>query len=105
VGCTYTPSGTGYPDRNQFKSPGFWNADMIFYKSFQITERVNLQFRGEFYNIFNHHNQYMTALNLDVSSIDPTSPFIQTEKGGPTGVAGTATDERRNIQLGLRLSF
>ncbi len=105
VGCTYTASGAGYPDRNQFKSPGFWNADMIFYKSFQITERVGLQFRGEFYNIFNHHNQYMNILNLDVSSIDPGSPFIQTEKGGPTGVAGTATDERRNIQLGLRLSF
>jgi hypothetical protein len=105
VGCTYTPSGTGYPDRNQFGSPGFWNADMIFSKSFQITERVGLQFRGEFYNIFNHHNQYLSVLNLDVSSIDPTKPFIQTEKGGPSGVAGTATDERRNIQLGLRLSF
>jgi hypothetical protein len=78
---------------------------MIFYKSFQITERVGLQFRGEFYNIFNHHNQYISVLNLDVSSMDPTSPFVQTEKGGPSGVAGTATDERRNIQLGLRLSF
>jgi outer membrane receptor protein involved in Fe transport len=105
VGCTYTPSGTGYPDRNQFKSPGFWNADMIFSKSFQITERVGLQFRGEFYNIFNHHNQYINVLNLDVSSMTASSPFVQTEKGGPTGVAGTATDERRNIQLGLRLSF
>jgi hypothetical protein len=105
VGCTYTTSGAAYPDRNQFKSPGYWNSDMSFYKTFQLTERFGLQFRGEFYNIFNHHNQYISTLNLDVSSMDPASPFVQTEKGGKFGVPGQASDERRNIQLGLRLSF
>jgi hypothetical protein len=105
VGCTYTASGAGYPDRNQFISPGFWNADMIFTKSFQLTERFGLQFRGELYNIVNHHNQYISVLNLDVSGISQSSPFIQTEKGGPTGVPGTASDERRNVQFGLRLTF
>jgi len=105
VGCTYTPSGTGYPDRNQFGSPHFWNADMIFYKNFQLTERLGLQFRGELYNILNHHNQYISILNLDVSGISGSSPFVQTEKGGPSGVAGTATDERRNVQFGLKLTF
>jgi hypothetical protein len=78
---------------------------MIFSKSFQLTERFGLQFRGEFYNIFNHQNQFISVLNLDVSSISAASPFVQTEKGGPGGVAGTAQDERRAIQLGLRLSF
>ena len=105
VGCTYTASGAGYPDRNQFKSPGYWNSDMSFYKTFQLTERFGLQFRGEFYNIFNHHNQYISTLNLDVSSMNPASPFVQTEKGGKFGVPGQPSDERRNIQLGLRLTF
>jgi hypothetical protein len=109
VGCTYTSSGAPYPDRNQFFGPGFWNLDMSFYKTFKLTERFGLQFRGEFYNIFNHHNQYITNGNLDTSSLTSNTPvqsfFIQTEKGGPSGTAGTSTDERRNIQLALRLTF
>ena len=82
---------------------------MSFYKTFKLTERFGLQFRGEFYNIFNHHNQYITNGNLDTSSLTSNTPvqsfFIQTEKGGPSGTAGTSTDERRNIQLALRLTF
>ena len=108
VGCTYTINGAAYPDRNQFISPGFWNWDMNFYKTFKLTERFGLQFRGEFYNIFNHHNQYVYVYNLDAASVAADSQgryFIQTEKGGPTGQAGTATDERRNIQFGLKLMF
>src|SRR5713101_885982 len=86
VGCTYTTDGSAYPDRNQFFGPGFWNLDMNFYKTFKLTERFGLQFRGEFYNIFNHHNQYITNGNLDISSLSSNTPvqsfFIQTEKGG-----------------------
>ncbi len=103
TGCTYTTDGSKYPGRNGFYGPGYWNADMNFYKNFSLTERFKLQFRGEFYNIFNHHNQYISALNLDVSSMG--TPFVQTEKGGIFGTAGQSTDERRNIQFGLKLSF
>jgi outer membrane receptor protein involved in Fe transport len=107
-GCTYTSNGQPYPERNQFFGPHYWNIDMNFYKTFKITERFGLQFRGEFYNIFNHHNQYVSTENLDVSSM--TAPFIQTEKGGPYGFPGICTtgngcDERRNIQFGLKLFF
>jgi hypothetical protein len=103
AGCTYTSNGDPYAARNQFFGPSFWNLDMNFYKTFKLTERLGLQFRGEFYNIFNHSNAYINNLNLDISSL--STPFVQTEKGGPSGSAGTATDERRNIQLGLRLTF
>ncbi len=103
TGCTYTTDGSKYPGRNGFSGPGYWNADMNFYKNFSLTERFKVQFRGEFYNIFNHHNQYISAYNLDVSSM--STPFVQTEKGGIYGVPGQSTDERRNIQFGLKLSF
>jgi hypothetical protein len=33
------------------------------------------------------------------------TPFIQTQKGGIYGVAGQPTDERRNIQFALKLTF
>ena len=76
---------------------------MNFYKNIKLAERFGLQFRAEMYNIFNHHNQYVTTENLDVSSL--TTPFVQTEKGGIYGVAGQPTDERRHIQFGLKLTF
>jgi hypothetical protein len=106
-GCTYSTNGQAYPERNQYVGPNYWNIDMNFYKTFKLTERFGLQFRGEFYNILNHHNQYVTTENLDVSSL--STPFIQTEKGGLYGVPGVCStstcDERRNIQFGLKLLF
>ncbi len=103
TGCSYTSNGQPYPERNQFYGPNFWNLDMNFYKTFRITERFGLQFRSEMYNILNHHNQYVTTEQLNVSSF--STPFIQTQKGGIYGVAGQPTDERRNIQFALRLMF
>jgi carboxypeptidase family protein/TonB-dependent receptor-like protein len=103
TGCRYSALGLPYPERNNYFGPGYWNVDMNFFKSFKVTERFGLQFRAEMYNIFNHHNQYINQSNLDVSSM--ATPFVQTEKGGPQGTAGNSTDERRNIQLGLKLTF
>jgi hypothetical protein len=102
-GCTYTADGRAYPDRNQFVAPGVWNLDMNLQKGFAFSEKGRLQFRAEMYNIFNHSNQYISGLNLDVSSM--ISPYVQTEKGGPDGYAGTPVDERRNMQLSLRVIF
>jgi hypothetical protein len=31
--------------------------------------------------------------------------YVQSEKGGVLGVGGAPTDERRNIQFGLKLMF
>ncbi len=103
TGCTYTVSGLPYPERNQYVGPGYWNIDMNFYKTFKITERFGLQFRAEMYNILNHNNQYIQYLNLDVSSMG--TPFVTSSKGATFGIPGQPTDERRNIQLGLKLMF
>ena len=105
-GCTYTISGLPYPERNQFWGPSYWNMNANFFKNFKLTERFGLQFRAEMYNLFNHHNTYVETLNLDaeVGGLAQT-PYIQAEKGGPWGYTGTIADERRNIQLGLKLTF
>ena len=49
------PGDTGSP-RNIFEAPGYWNLDSALDKRFQVTERVSLQFRSEFFNILNHAN-------------------------------------------------
>ena len=64
--------------------------DIAAMKAFQISERVNLKFRAEFYNAFNHPN--FGAPNTTVTSSNfgrITSTFV----------------DPRNIQLALRLVF
>jgi len=41
---------------NQFRGPRYVQTDTTLYKDTHITERVNFQFRFEFYNLFNHPN-------------------------------------------------
>jgi hypothetical protein len=38
------------------RGPGVVNFDMGLYKEFAFTERYRMQFRSEFFNIFNHPN-------------------------------------------------
>jgi len=60
--CVYP---AGMSGRNSFREPGTWNMDMSISKNFKVTEKVGLQFRSEFFNIFNHSNYYVQTGNLD----------------------------------------
>jgi hypothetical protein len=42
--------------RNAIYGPHFWNVDFAVSKDTRIFERVNLQLRAEFFNLFNHPN-------------------------------------------------
>ena len=77
--------------RNSFRGPGQWNLNLGVYKSFRLTERFKMQFRGEFYNAFNHANLFLNGGNVDVSS--------------GNGSIGAYKDGLRNIQLAVRLTF
>jgi hypothetical protein len=114
--CTTPGSGANGPclfdprmvQRNSFRGPGKWNATFAVYKNFKLTERVGLQVRSEFYNIFNHHNYYVIGDATDAAGYDPTAPTtVQLVKGCPAGSCGTnpSTEERRNIQFGLKVIF
>jgi hypothetical protein len=46
----------GNMGRNIFRDFGFRNADFSANKNFRFGERLNMQFRAEFFNIFNHPN-------------------------------------------------
>jgi len=91
--------------KDRFSSPGYYMLNFGAYKTFKLTERFSMQFRGEFYNLLNHHNQYVNVGNATTSA-----KFIQTVKGaqGGAGVsAGVAgpNDERRNVQIGAKIIF
>ena len=63
--CVYSLSGLPQGHRNAYAGPSFWNFNFVVAKTFKLTERFNLQFRGEFYNAFNHSNYYINTGNLD----------------------------------------
>ncbi len=42
--------------RGQLRGPGLWNVDYSLFKNFDVTEKMRLQLRGEFFNVFNHAN-------------------------------------------------
>lgn len=46
----------GSVGRNRLVGPNFSQLDTSFFKTFQVTERVNAQFRAEIFNLPNHTN-------------------------------------------------
>ncbi len=50
------PSTIGNVGRNSLRGPAYFQWDMSGMKNFPITERVQMQFRADIFNIFNHPN-------------------------------------------------
>ncbi len=62
-----TPAGVyGSEGRNVVQGPGFTQWDFSALKDFRLTESKNLQFRAEFFNLFNRTNFRLP--NTDISS-------------------------------------
>ncbi len=82
----------GNSARNFMRGPGFVNFDMSFFKNFNFGERWKVQFRGEFFNIFNHPNFG-----------NPNSTFVP----GSTvfGNITTLSSNMRQTQFGLKVLF
>ncbi len=83
--------------RNTLNGPGLSELDLSLRKNTAISERVNLQFRSEFFNVLNHTN--FGTPNTVVYSSASTTP-------SPTaGVITTTATTSRQIQFGLKLLF
>jgi hypothetical protein len=90
--------------RNFFRGPSYANFDLAFSKTTVITERVKLEFRAEFFNIFNHANFLNPGVTNNGDGIfaggAPGTNINSSSFGEITG-----TYDPRIIQLALRLSF
>jgi Carboxypeptidase regulatory-like domain len=80
----------GNSGRNILYGPGRVNFDFSLFKQFGITERLNLQFRTEFFNLFN-------TPQFDL----PNAAIGASNAGTITAIVGTP----RQIQFGLKLVF
>ncbi|MBZ5667342.1 MAG: TonB-dependent receptor [Acidobacteriia bacterium] len=83
----------GNAGRNSLTGPGFVNFDFSLFKSFQL-ERFKLEFRSEFFNVFNHTN-----LGLPNSQVDAASG------GENPGQILNAAGNPRQVQFALKLLF
>jgi outer membrane receptor protein involved in Fe transport len=100
--------------RNQIYGPGFRNVDFSISKMTKLRETASLQFRVEFFNIFNHPNFALPSgfitpgLNSDGTIKDP-APGIQgaitQTPDAAQGNPGLGGGGPRVLQLGIRLQF
>ncbi len=102
----FGPYPSNMTSRNEFRGPGAWNADMAVQKAFKLTERFNLEFRAEAFDVFNHHNFYVNTTTLAYDG-PTTTPIEVTEMKGGLGTLATGGnhDERRFGQFALKLTF
>ena len=89
--------------RDQIYGPGFWNLDFSLTKNFPVRERLNLQFRAEFFNVFNHPN-FALPSNV-VSPGSATAGEITQTPDVAQGNPGLGGGGPRVMQFGLRLQF
>jgi hypothetical protein len=112
---TLPAAGTyGDAPRNLLRGPGTWQIDLGAAKTFAFTERGRLEFRSEFYNIFNHAQLGQPQATCDLSASAPTgcgagfgnilnTVNLNTAIVSPITPVGSGTP--REIQLALRLEF
>jgi hypothetical protein len=97
TGPTAAPlSPFGDATRNPARTPAFYETDLALNKTFSTpVESLKVEFRTEFYNIFNHTNLYLPSSGL-------TGTLGDTPTGGGTI---TSTFEPRIIQFGLKILY
>jgi hypothetical protein len=81
--------------RNQLRAPGIYNVDLSLNKFFSLGERRKIEFRTEFYNLFNRThfgipvhqlafgNAFPNTSGSEPNPIDPSNPkgpkqFVET---------------------------
>jgi hypothetical protein len=87
----------GTAPRAPVYGPRFVNTDFSVMKDFPLRETMRLQFRAEFFNLFNHAQFYLNGVgDTGEQDINTTSSF---------GVINNTVNNPRLIQFALRLNF
>jgi len=102
--CAFAPAPAGElgtAARAPVYGPRFVNTDFSLVKEFPIHEATNLEFRAEFFNLFNHPHFFLPGIagtgEQDVSSPSSFGVISQT--------INQTTNDARSIQFALKLRF
>ena len=91
------PGTYGNAGRNILQGPGLVETDLSLTKKLPLSERLTMQFRSEFFNVFNR-----------VNFNTPNPVVYASATGGPSPTAGVITSTSttsRQIQFGLKLMW
>ncbi|MBI3422658.1 MAG: carboxypeptidase regulatory-like domain-containing protein [Acidobacteria bacterium] len=109
------PGTEGNSGRNNFRGPITQSHDLALFKNFRFKENLKLQFRLETFNFLNHANFNGPNTNINdnnaivTSFTDPLYGTFRPNASGPVtrnfGLVTSKTDDRRTVQLGLKLNF
>ena len=86
------PGTYGNMGRNTLTGPGLFDTDASLVRTFKPTERINMQFRAEVFNLFNQAHFYTPAFNVFSGSAGTISRLIGTPGG-------------RLMQFGVKVIF
>jgi hypothetical protein len=104
-----TPAGEfGTAPRNLLRGPGTWQVDLGAGKTFPLRERMQVEFRSEFYNVFNHPQLGQPQSTFNPSNTTGFGSIINTVNlntaiVSPITPVGSGTP--REMQFALRLDF
>jgi len=98
----------GNVGRNVLRGPGQTNVDFSIIRRFPITESKNIEFRAEFFNLFNHMNfanpiSNLNAISSSGGSLDPNTGRIISP--GDFGRIISTSNNPRLIQFAVRINF
>ncbi len=99
-GCAFSsalPGELGTAARAPVYGPRFVNTDFSVIKDFPLHEAINLQFRAEFFNLFNHPQFYLDGY-ADTGEQDVNTPSSMF-------VINNTVNNPRLVQFALRLNF
>lgn len=111
------PGTFGNLGRGALHGPGLRQVDFTVHKQFKLTERTNLEFRGELYNVFNHANflnppaVLSNALGTGTNQLQPGQSYSGSSAGAAFGVINSTVSKdvglgaQRQAQFSLRLNF
>jgi hypothetical protein len=91
----------GDAPRNIARGPGAWQIDFGASKSISLSEQAHLEFRSEFFNIFNHPQYGAPQSTFSVPGFGSITQTVNTTT--PVSPIGSGTP--REIQFALRLAF
>jgi hypothetical protein len=97
-----TPAGEfGNTPRNFLRGPGTWQVDLGAGKTIALTERALVEFRSEFYNVFNHPQLGPPIATLGAPGFGSIQQAVNTTT--PVSPVGSGTP--REMQFALRFEF
>ena len=91
--------------RNHFRGPAQARVDLSMHKDFKLTERLNLKYQADFFNVFNHTSFDTPNNNVTFNPCFNPDPCYTFPPHGSLGVIQHTLGSPRFIQMSLHLEF